>query len=91
MSMTRFFPARRGRLAYTDTGVGTPAVVLMHGLPTAKEIFAPVLPHMDPPGSMPSGSSGTFQARGWCSSRTAPTSFRWIPLAGSPKRSTASS
>jgi pimeloyl-ACP methyl ester carboxylesterase len=47
MSMTRFFPVRRGRLAYTDTGAGAPAVILMHGLPTAKELFAPVLPHLD--------------------------------------------
>jgi len=47
MSMTRLFPARRGRLAYTDTEAGAPALILMHGLPTAKELFAPVLPHLD--------------------------------------------
>jgi pimeloyl-ACP methyl ester carboxylesterase len=47
MPMTRFFPAQRGRLAYTDTGKGAPALVLVHGLPTAKELFAPVVPHLD--------------------------------------------
>jgi pimeloyl-ACP methyl ester carboxylesterase len=46
--MTRFCATKRGRLAYTDTGTGHPALLLMHGLPTSKELFSPVLPHLDP-------------------------------------------
>jgi len=46
--MTRFCSTRRGRLAYTDTGTGHPTLLLMHGLPTSKELFSPVLPRLDP-------------------------------------------
>lgn len=46
--MTRFCATSRGRLAYTDSGVGHPTLVLMHGLPTSKALFSPVLPHLSP-------------------------------------------
>lgn len=44
--MTLFFESSCGRMAYTDTGRGKPTLILMHGLPTSKEVFAPVLPHL---------------------------------------------
>jgi 2-hydroxymuconate-semialdehyde hydrolase len=48
MRVTRFFRTDRGRLAYTDSDVGEPTVILMHGLPTAKEIFDPVITRLPP-------------------------------------------
>lgn len=44
--MTLFFQSSFGRLAYTDTETGSPTVMLIHGLPTCKELFLPVLPHL---------------------------------------------
>ena len=44
--MTRFLHSSFGRLAYTDTESGNPPVILVHGLPTCKELFLPVLPHL---------------------------------------------
>lgn len=46
MSTTKFFQSSRGRIAYTDTGSGERALIFMHGLPTSKEIWKPVLPYL---------------------------------------------
>jgi pimeloyl-ACP methyl ester carboxylesterase len=40
------FMSSFGRVAYTDTGPGAPTLILLHGLPTAKELWSPVLPHL---------------------------------------------
>jgi 2-hydroxymuconate-semialdehyde hydrolase len=45
--MSNTFQSSHGRISYTDSGAGTPPLILMHGLPTAKELFAPVLPHLE--------------------------------------------
>jgi len=45
--MTQFFQSSFGRLAYTDTGTGSSPLMLVHGLPTCKELFLPVLPHLN--------------------------------------------
>lgn len=45
--MTQFFQSSFGRFAYTDTKTGTLPIILMHGLPTCKELFLPVLPHLN--------------------------------------------
>jgi pimeloyl-ACP methyl ester carboxylesterase len=37
-----------GRAAFTDTGKGSSALLLLHGLPTAKELFAPVVALLAP-------------------------------------------
>lgn len=49
---TLFCETPRGRLAYSDSGVVSgqesgPPLILMHGLPTAKEIWDPVRPLLD--------------------------------------------
>ncbi|MCB9528705.1 MAG: alpha/beta fold hydrolase [Myxococcales bacterium] len=46
---TRYADTPRGRMAYTDDGAGegTP-LLLVHGLPTAKELWDPVRPHLAP-------------------------------------------
>lgn len=48
--MSFFFQSSYGRIAYTDTQTEQPAatLIMMHGLPTAKELFAPVLPDLHP-------------------------------------------
>lgn len=43
-TVTKYFESSRGRVAYSDSGSGSPALILMHGLPTSKELFSPVLP-----------------------------------------------
>ena len=45
--MTQSFQSSFGRLAYTDTEARTPPLILVHGLPTCKELFTPVLPHLN--------------------------------------------
>lgn len=45
--MTHFFQSSHGKIAYTDTESGSEILILMHGLPTAKEIFAPVIPALN--------------------------------------------
>lgn len=43
MSKTQFFTSTRGKVAFTDNnGTGLP-VIFMHGLPTSKELWIPVL------------------------------------------------
>ena len=46
MPQTLFFNSSSGKVAYTDTGSGQPALIFMHGLPTSKELWNPVLPHL---------------------------------------------
>jgi pimeloyl-ACP methyl ester carboxylesterase len=36
----------RGELAFVDSGGDGPALLLVHGLPTAKELWFPVIPHL---------------------------------------------
>ncbi len=45
--MTQFCQTSFGRLAYSDSGSGSVPVILVHGLPTCKEMFLPVLPHLN--------------------------------------------
>ncbi len=45
---TQSLPTRLGRAVFTDTGEGKPALLLVHGLPTAKELFSPLLPRLAP-------------------------------------------
>jgi pimeloyl-ACP methyl ester carboxylesterase len=45
--MTTFFQSTHGKIAYTDNQTGSEILILMHGLPTAKEIFSPVIPHLN--------------------------------------------
>lgn len=40
------FISSHGSIVYTDTQKGNPALILMHGLPTSKELWSPVLPHL---------------------------------------------
>jgi len=42
------FDSSHGRIAYADTSTGSEILIFMHGLPTAKELFAPVLPLLRP-------------------------------------------
>ncbi len=44
---TRFFESSRGRIAFTDSGRGKRTLILMHGLPTSKELFAPMIPFLN--------------------------------------------
>ena len=48
--MSQYFLSSFGRVAYTDTQPEQPVATLLmvHGLPTAKELFAPVLPYLSP-------------------------------------------
>jgi pimeloyl-ACP methyl ester carboxylesterase len=46
MSTTKFFQSTSGKIAYTDTGGDGQALIFMHGLPTSKEIWKPVLPYL---------------------------------------------
>jgi len=46
--MTAFFQSSYGKIAYTDTQTGSEILILMHGLPTTKEIFSPVIPYLNP-------------------------------------------
>ncbi len=41
------FDSSCGQVAYTDTSVGDTTLFLMHGLPTSKELWSPVLPRLD--------------------------------------------
>ncbi|MCK4766465.1 MAG: alpha/beta hydrolase [Candidatus Aminicenantes bacterium] len=43
----KFFKSSHGEIAYTDTGTGDQPLILVHGLPTAKELWLPVLPHLN--------------------------------------------
>ena len=46
MSKTRFFASTHGKIAFTDrNGAGLP-VIFMHGLPTSKELWNPVLANL---------------------------------------------
>lgn len=42
------YSSSHGYIAYTDSGRGVETLFLMHGLPTAKELWAPVLPLLSP-------------------------------------------
>ena len=42
------FASSQGTIAYTDTETGDPALILMHGLPTSKELWSPVLRYLSP-------------------------------------------
>lgn len=43
------FSSSYGRIAYTDRDPGQPreTLIMLHGLPTCKELFAPTLPHLN--------------------------------------------
>lgn len=45
MIETRYTELKDGRMAYIDHGDG-PVVLLLHGLPTSKELFLPTLPYL---------------------------------------------
>lgn len=45
--MPQFFQSSFGWLAYQDTETEASPIVLIHGLPTCKELFHPVLPHLN--------------------------------------------
>ncbi len=40
------FNSSLGQIAYTDSAGGPPALIFVHGLPTAKELWSPVLPRL---------------------------------------------
>ena len=40
------FESTHGRISYTDSQHGRQPIIFMHGLPTAKELWQPVLPHL---------------------------------------------
>lgn len=42
------FTSSQGAIAYTDTRTGDPALILMHGLPTSKELWSPVVRYLSP-------------------------------------------
>jgi pimeloyl-ACP methyl ester carboxylesterase len=42
------FDSSHGRIAYTDSQEGQETLIFMHGLPTAKELFKPLLPFLKP-------------------------------------------
>jgi pimeloyl-ACP methyl ester carboxylesterase len=44
--MIAFFLSSHGSIAYTDSQTGELPIIFMHGLPTCKEMFNPVLPHL---------------------------------------------
>ena len=46
--MAKTFSSSHGEIAFTDTETGDPAMILMHGLPTSKELWEPVLPLLNP-------------------------------------------
>ena len=46
--MVQEFSSSHGIIAYTDTQAGDTILILMHGLPTSKELWRPVLPHLQP-------------------------------------------
>lgn len=41
------FNSSRGDIAYTDSGTGEKTLIFLHGLPTSKELWDPVLPNLD--------------------------------------------
>lgn len=43
MSKTQFFPSMQGRVAFTDNGGRGLPMIFMHGLPTSKELWIPIL------------------------------------------------
>ena len=45
---SRSLPTWLGRAAFTDTGEGSPPLLLLHGLPTAKELFSPLVALLAP-------------------------------------------
>jgi pimeloyl-ACP methyl ester carboxylesterase len=45
--MKKSFASSAGTIVYTDTQTGHPTLILLHGLPTAKEIWDPVIPHLN--------------------------------------------
>jgi len=46
--MPESFRSSHGHIVYTDSQAGAKTLVLVHGLPTSKELWNPVLPHLDP-------------------------------------------
>lgn len=46
--MSQQFASSQGMIAYTDTETGDPALILIHGLPTSKELWSPVLRYLSP-------------------------------------------
>lgn len=47
VSKQQSFDSSCGQIAYTDTTAGDETLILMHGLPTSKELWNPVLPLLD--------------------------------------------
>ncbi len=47
MTETNYVKLDDGRMAYLDSGAG-PVVLLLHGLPTSKELYLPTLAHLSP-------------------------------------------
>jgi pimeloyl-ACP methyl ester carboxylesterase len=44
---SEYFHSSLGNIAYIDTRVGDKTLIFVHGLPTSKELWSPVLPHLD--------------------------------------------
>lgn len=44
--MKETFQSSHGRITYTDSKTGAETLIFMHGLPTAKELWQPLLPHL---------------------------------------------
>jgi len=44
--MKKQFNSSHGNIVYTDSQQGTEPLIFMHGLPTSKELWQPVLPHL---------------------------------------------
>jgi pimeloyl-ACP methyl ester carboxylesterase len=44
---TQSAPSRFGRIAYVEQGTGFETLIFMHGLPTSKALWQPVLPHLN--------------------------------------------
>lgn len=40
------FTSSHGKIVFTDTATGELPVIFMHGLPTSKELFLPMMPHL---------------------------------------------
>lgn len=40
------FTSSHGKIVFTDTATGDPPIIFMHGLPTSKELFLPMMPHL---------------------------------------------
>lgn len=46
--MNNQFESSHGKVVYTDSEHGDDPLILMHGLPTSKALWQPVLPHLSP-------------------------------------------